>query len=131
MALKVINKTNSRLKFMYRKNIYLKPYLKRLLCSTLIQRHFDYACSAWYPNLNKKLKSKLQTVQNRYIRYCLQLDNRSQIGVKHFEKINWLPATESFNQYLCSNTLRKLVLYIFMIYVHNLVKIKQICDLLF
>ena len=32
MALKVINKINGRLKFMYRKNRYLTPYLERLLC---------------------------------------------------------------------------------------------------
>ena len=68
MSLKVINKINSRLKFLYRKNRYLTPYLKRLLCNALIQPNFDYACSAWYPNLNKKLKSKLQTAQNRCIR---------------------------------------------------------------
>ena len=77
MALKVIDKINSRLKFLYRKYRYLTPYLKRLLCNALIQQHFDYACSAWYPNLNKKFKRKLQTVLNRCIRYCLQLDNRS------------------------------------------------------
>ena len=59
--------------------------------------HFDYACSPWYPNLNKKLKSKLQTVQSRCIRYCLQLDNKGHIKVKHFEKINWLPVSERFN----------------------------------
>ena len=88
MALKVINTINGRLKFLYRKNRYLTPYLKRLLCNALIQPHFDYACSAWYPNLNKKFKSKLQTVQNRCIRYGLQLDNRSYIGKKDFEKIN-------------------------------------------
>ena len=62
--------------------------------------------SACYPNLNKKLKSKLPTVQNRCIRYCLQLDNKSQIGMKHFQKINWLPVSERFKQYLCSNTFK-------------------------
>ena len=62
MALKVIIKINGRLKFLYRKNRYLTPYLKRLLCNALIQPHFDYACSARYPDLNKKLESKLQTV---------------------------------------------------------------------
>ena len=71
--------------------------------NALIQPHFDYACSAWYPNLNKKFKSKLQTVQNRCIRYCLQLDNRGNVGMKNFEKINWLSVSEIFNQYLCSN----------------------------
>ena len=136
MALKVINKINGRIKFLYRKNRYLTPYLKRLLCDALIQLHFDYACSAWYPNLNKKFKSKLQTVQNKCIRYCLQPDNRSHTGMKDFEKINWFPVSERFNQHFVLtllNFLRKLVLYIFiifMIYWDNLVKIKQIRDLL-
>ena len=67
MALKVINKINSRLTLLYRKNRYLAPYLKRLLSHALIRPHSDYACSAWCPNLNKKFKSKLQTAQNRCI----------------------------------------------------------------
>ena len=104
--MKVISKINSRLKFLYRKRRYLTLYLKRLLCNALIQSHFDYACSAWYPNPNKTLKSKLQSFQNRFIRYCLQLDNRSQTGVKNFEKINWLPVSKRFNQYLCSNAFK-------------------------
>ena len=133
MALKVINKINGRLKFLYRKNRYLTPYLKRLLCDALIQLHFDYACSAWYPNLNKKLKSKLQTVQNRCIRYCLQLDNRSEIGVKHLEKINWLLSLKDLIIAFVLTLLiflRKLALYIFMIYIDNLVKVKQTQDLI-
>ena len=36
MALKVMNKINNRLKFLYRKNRYLTPYLKPLLCNALI-----------------------------------------------------------------------------------------------
>ena len=67
MTLKVINKINSRLKFLYMKNRYLTPYLKWFLFNALIQPHFDYACPAWYPNLNKKFKSKLQIVKNRCI----------------------------------------------------------------
>ena len=56
MALKVINKINGKLKFLYRKNSFLTPGLRRMLCNALIQPHFDYACSVWYPNLNAKLK---------------------------------------------------------------------------
>ena len=36
MGLKVINKINSRLKFLYRKNRFLSPPLRRLLCNSLI-----------------------------------------------------------------------------------------------
>ena len=53
MALKVINKINSRLRFLYRKNRFLSPSLRRLLCNSLKQHYFDYACSACYPNLTK------------------------------------------------------------------------------
>ena len=133
MALKVMNKINSRLKLLSRKNRYSTPYLKWLLRNALIQPHFDYTCSVWYPNLNKKLKSKLQTAQNRCIRYCLQLDNKSQIGVKHFEKLNWLPISERLNQYLCSNAFKffKKTCPLYFQYIDNLVKIKQIQHLLF
>ena len=54
MALKVINKINGKLKFLYRKNRFLSPERRRMLCNALIQRHFDYTCPASYPNLTEK-----------------------------------------------------------------------------
>ena len=45
MALKVVNKINEKLKFLYRKNSFLTPGLRRMLCNALIQPHLDYACS--------------------------------------------------------------------------------------
>ena len=62
MPLQVIKKINTRLRFLYRKSRFLSQPLHRLLCSKIIQPHFDYAFSAWYPNLNKSLKKKLQTL---------------------------------------------------------------------
>lgn len=88
MALNVLSKINSKLKFLYRMNTFLTPTLIRLLCNALIQPHFDYACSAWYPNLNQSLKRKLQTIQNKCIRFCLQLGKLDHIGVTEFEQIN-------------------------------------------
>ena len=46
MALKVINKIKSRLKFLHRKNKVLTPALRKLLCNAFIQPHSDYASSA-------------------------------------------------------------------------------------
>ena len=65
MALYVLKKINSRVKFLYRKDSFLNFDLRRLLCNALIQPHFDYVCSAWFPNLNKNLKARLQTSQNK------------------------------------------------------------------
>ena len=100
MALNVINKVNLRLRFLYRNNRYLTPYLRRLLCNALIQPNFDYAIFAWYPNLNTNLKKRIQIAQNKCIRFCLQLDNRSHIGFKEFEKIDWLDTADRFKQIL-------------------------------
>ena len=86
-------------------DIYCRIW-KGWLCNAIIQPHFHYACSAWYPNLNKKFKSKLKTIQNKCIRFCLQLNIRSHIGIKESEQINWLPVYERFNQCICSNTFK-------------------------
>ena len=98
MALHVLNKVNSKIKFLYRKNKFLSPALRRLLCNAIIQPHFDYACLAWFPNLNLALKKRLQTAQNRCIRFCLQLGNRDHVGLKEFEKMNWLNINDRFEQ---------------------------------
>ena len=78
------------LTFLHRENKCLTPALRRL-CNALIQPHFDYASSAWYPNLTQKMKNKIQTTQNKCIRYCLQLDKMTHISKNEFENLNWLP----------------------------------------
>ena len=98
MALKVINKINSRLNFRHRKNKFLTPALRRVLGNTLIQPHFDYASSTWYPNLTQKMKNKIQIMKNKCIRYCLQLDKMTHISKNEFETLIWLPVKDRFNQ---------------------------------
>ena len=71
-----------------------------MLCNTIIQPHFNYASSAWYPNLNKNLKSKLQIAQNKCTRFCLHLGNRKGICYKHFKEINWLPISDRVDQFI-------------------------------
>ena len=106
MALNVFSKINTRLKFLYRKNKFLSPQLRRLLCNALIQPHFDYACSVWYPNLNKEFKTKLQTLQNECVCFRLQLDNRAHVGTTGFKKVNWLPFDYRFRQCLAANVFK-------------------------
>ena len=98
MATKVLSLVNSRLKFLYQKQKFLTLPLRRLLCNALIQPHCDYACPVWYPSLNKRLSKKIQTSQNKCIRYCLNLDNRAHVGIDEFIKINWLPTKERVAQ---------------------------------
>ena len=84
MALKVIKKINGKLDFIFKKNKYLTKELRRMLCNALIQLHFDYACPAWYPNLDEKMKKKVQIMQNICIRFCLKLDKMHHVSEKEF-----------------------------------------------
>ena len=57
MALKVISKINYRIKFLCKKK-NCGSFFRRLLCHALIQRHFNHACSAWYPNINNSFSRR-------------------------------------------------------------------------
>ena len=103
MITKVLSLINGRLKFLYCKQNFFTNSLRRLLYKALIQPHYDYACSAWYPSLNKQLLKKIQISQNKCIRYCLKLDNRAHIGANEFKEINWLPTKERVSQCICVN----------------------------
>ena len=106
MATRTLSKINSRLRFLYRKQNFLDFSLRRLLANALIQPHFDYACSAWFPMLNKRLTKKIQTAQNKCIRFCLNLNNRAHVGIKELKDINWLPTKERFEQCTATNVFK-------------------------
>ena len=106
MAYKTIKKINSRLNYLFRKKDFLTTSLRRLLCNALIQPHFYYACTAWYPNLCKKLKIKIQTTQKKCVRLCLNLDKVAHASQNEFEKLNWLPISDRINQCILSTTFK-------------------------
>ena len=62
---KVFDKINSSLKFLHRQSHFLTPSLHRLLCNSLIQPLFDYAWTAWFPNVSKKVRLRLKTKKVR------------------------------------------------------------------
>ena len=86
MALSIIQKANCRLKFLHRNSKFLNSHVKRI--SSLIQCHFDYGCTFWCSAFSRKLKSKLQTTQNKLIRFVIGKHNRSHVGTTEFKEIN-------------------------------------------
>jgi hypothetical protein len=98
IARSIITKANSRLKFLYRNSKFLTLHTRKLLVMSLIQCHFDYACSFWYPGLIQSLKNRLQTTQNKMIRFVLNMDNRSHVGQEQFSHLGWLPVSKRVEQ---------------------------------
>ena len=77
---KILPKLNPKLKFLYRKSIYLTSTLRKLLSNALIQPRFALGCSSGFPFLKEYLKIKLQKAENKYIRFCLNLPLRFRIN---------------------------------------------------
>ena len=85
IAVAILEKGNSRLKFLWRQAKFLNQYSKRLLASSLILCHFDYACSAWYDGLQKLYQQKLQILQNKTIRFVLNHPSRLTLGLPNLK----------------------------------------------
>ena len=47
MARMALKKVNRKKKLLYKQSRYLSYALKRMLCNTLIQPHYDFACCSW------------------------------------------------------------------------------------
>ena len=45
-------------------------------------------------------------MQNKCIRFCLNLGNRHHISANNFKEINWLPTKERFQQCVCVSTFK-------------------------
>ena len=102
----IIQKANARLKFLFRKQKFLNLHSKKLLVMSLIQCHFDYACSFWYPGLSQLLRNRLQVTQNKMIRFVLKLDPRSHIGSDEFKSLGWLPVSKRVDQIILNHIFR-------------------------
>ena len=51
-TLYVIDKINSRWRFLHRQNRFFNVPLRRQLYNAMTQPFFNYACNSWYPNVN-------------------------------------------------------------------------------
>ena len=81
---KIVKKVNSGLKFLYRKSEFLNVKNRKLLCSAMLQSRFDYGYNVYYRGLREEVKTKLQTAQNKIIRFILRYDSQQHLYVKDF-----------------------------------------------
>ena len=76
---------------------------KKMLISALIQCHFDYASTAWFFNLNKTLKNKLQIAQNKLVRFILNLHHRSRITQNELDRAGMLNVNDRARQLMLNH----------------------------
>ena len=94
----VIKKAGSRLRFLYRQSHLLDLSVRKTLVTALIQCHFDYSSSSWYSGLPKVLKNQLQIMQNKMVRFCLNLDSRAHVGQEELDTLGFLYVNDRVDQ---------------------------------
>ena len=104
MCTSVIKKVNAGLKFLYRKSGYLNFHERKLLCSSLLQSRFDYGFNVFYRCVEKRLQLKLQTAQNKIVRFILGKDPRHHLMYTDFRKVKYLNVKTRID-YLTLNTM--------------------------
>ena len=62
-----------------------------MLTTAQIQCNFYYASASWFSGLSQKNKSKCQVLQNKVVRYLLNLTPRTHVGVNELKCVNMLP----------------------------------------
>ena len=65
---------------------------------------YDY--TAWFPNLLKKVKLKLQATENKSMRFCLPSDKMSRTCAKEFIKLNCPNVDDRYLQFILSDIFR-------------------------
>ncbi len=90
----IVKKCTDRINFLYRQAECLPKVVKRTLCQSLVQCHLDYAVSSWYAALTQNAKRKLQILQNKMVRFILDLASRTHLTVDHMKEINLLRVSD-------------------------------------
>jgi len=98
IAWEVIKMAGSRLRFLYRHAGSLNRRTRKTLCSALILCHYDYASSAWFSSIPQLLKNRLQTMQNKVVRFVLNLDSRSHVGQEQRKQLGLLSVEDRMTQ---------------------------------
>ena len=90
MARVIIKKVNFSLKLLYRQANFLDQRIKKIQCSALVLRLFNYSISSWYGGVLAQMIKSLQIAQNKVTRFILGKDARYHITDYDYKALNFL-----------------------------------------
>ncbi len=103
----IVKKCTGRITFLYRQAGCVPKAVKRTLSQFLVQCHLDYVASSLYSAMTQKAKRKLQILQNKMVRFILDLAPRTCLTVDHMKELNLLWVSDTAKQ-LRFNTAHKI-----------------------
>ena len=94
----IAKKAGQRLKFLYRNKDCMSFDIKKTLSLALIQCYLDYASVGWFECLNKKLKNKMQVIQNKIVRFIHGYPPRRSLVPQDFKRVGILKVEDRVKQ---------------------------------
>ena len=64
--------------------------MRKTLCYSMIQCHFDYACSSGYSSLSKYIQMRLQVTENKIVRFINKYNSRRSVISSDLSKLGML-----------------------------------------
>ena len=86
----MLNKCAGRVSFLYRNSSCLDFDCRRTLCNALIQPYLDYCSSTWYSSITQNLRSRLDVIQRRMVRFVYSRDPLYHVLPQDMEGLLWL-----------------------------------------
>jgi hypothetical protein len=122
----IVSKVNGRFKFVYRNAKCLDPRSRKTLSTALIQCYFDYSCSSWYSGLGSRLTKTFQILQNKVVRFVLDLGPRTRIHCDILDSVGMLSVPDRVSQLRITMFLIYIMVEHQNMYVKILILIKEI-----
>ena len=108
MVNSILQRANARLKFLYRKQIFLNFHTEKTFSHVPHTMQFRLRLFLLVYWNFKTAKNRLQVTQNKIIRFVLKIDPRSHVGANEFKSIGWLPVSRRVDQ-IISNHVFKII----------------------
>ena len=86
----VVKKCVGRISFLFRHSSSLDFECRKILCVSLVQPYLDYCCSTWYSSISQRLRSKLEVVQRRMVKFVNSQDVYYHVDLGDFRNLSWL-----------------------------------------
>ena len=86
----LINKCAGRISFLYRNSSLLDFNCRKIMCNALVQPYLDYCCSSWYSSLTERLRTRLDVLQRRMVKFIFSKDMLYHVSPEDLRKLSWL-----------------------------------------
>ena len=86
----ICDKADGKLSFLHRYSPILDFKTRKLLCESLVSSSLTFCVSSWYSGVSQRLKTRLEVIQRKMVRFVNGWHPRSHVGLPEIIAVGWL-----------------------------------------